>query len=90
MYPTTSNGLTTPHSQPAKTYTPNVINLDYPTGSRPCKQKATLTALFAPAGHVARRGPCNDYTACKFGQSRYRQDLVELNAFAVRLGVCHV
>lgn len=86
---TTNNGLTTPHSQPAETYTTTAIRPNYPTCSRPCKQEATLIALFALTGHTVRRGPCNDYLVSKFGHSRYCQDLSELQEFFVRLGGRH-
>ena len=88
MRPRTSNGLTTPHSQPAETYTPNAPSLHYPAGNGLCKQESTLIAQFALAGHVVRRGPCNDYMVCKFGHSQYCQDLIQLHAHAVRLEVC--
>ena len=90
MYPTTSNGLTTPHSQPAETFTPKAVSLHYPTGTGLCKQEATLIAQFALAGHVIHRGRCGDYTVCKFGKSHYCQDLIQLHAYALPLGVPHV
>ena len=89
MHSTTSNGLAAANNQPAETHTTNADKVNYPTGSRLSKQEATLMAQFALAGHLVHRGPCNDYMVCKFGHSRYCQDLVELHAFAVRLGVCH-
>lgn len=90
MHPTTSNGLTTPHSQPAEDYTPNAASQYYPTSGRLCKQEATLIAQLALAGHVVHRGRCADYTVCKFGKSHYCPDLIQLHAYAVRLGVSHV
>ena len=86
---TNSNGLTTPHSQPAETYTLSINDLDYPTGKRQRKEEATLLARLALAGHVVHRGRCGDYTVCKYGYAHYCQDLIELQAFAVRLGVRH-
>jgi len=84
---TMRNGLTTPHSQPAETYTLNTNDLDYATGKRQRKAEATLLARLALAGHVVHLGRCKDYTVCKYGYAHYCQDLDELNAFAVRLGV---
>lgn len=90
MHLTKSNGLTTPNSQPAETYKLASNTPDYPDGKRLCKVEATKLERLTQSWYLKRHGPCNDYTARKFGQSRYCQDLVELNAFAVRLGVCHV
>ena len=89
MHSTKSNGLAAANNQPAETYTPNATSPNYPTGGHLCKQEATLIAQFALAGHVVRRGSCNDYTVSKFGHSQYCQDLSELQEFSVRLGVCH-
>ena len=89
MHSKTSNGLVAANNQPAETYTPNATSPNYPTGGHLCKQEATLIAQFALAGHVVRRGSCNDYTVSKFGHSRYCQDLSELQEFSVRLGVCN-
>ena len=83
------NGLTTPHSQPAETYTLSTNDLDYPTGKRLRKAESTLLARLALAGHVVHRGRCDDYTVCKYGYAHYCQDLNDLQAFAVRLGVSH-
>ena len=83
------NGLTTPHSQPAETYTLITNDLDYPTGKRLRKAESTLLARLALAGHFVHRGRCDDYTVCKYGYAHYCQDLNDLHAFAVRLGVSH-
>jgi len=84
---TMRNGLTTPHSQPAETFTLNTNDLDCPTSKRLRKAESTLLARLALAGHVVHRGRCNDYTVCKYGYAHYCQDLDELHVFAVRLGV---
>ena len=89
MHSTKSNGLAAANNQPAETYTPKATSPNYPTGGRLSKVEATLIVRFALAGHVVRRGSCNDYTVSKFGHSRYCQDLSELQEFSVRLGVCH-
>lgn len=89
MHPTNSNGLAAANNQPAKTYTLSTNDLDFPTGQRLRKEESTLLARLALAGHVVHRGRCNDYTVCKYGYAHYCQDLIELHAFAVRLGVCH-
>ena len=86
---TNSNGLAAANNQPAKTYTQNTNDLDFPTGQRKRKDESTLLARLALAGHVVHRGKCNDYTVCKWGLAYYAQDLAELKAFAIRLGVCH-
>ena len=87
---TKGNGMTTPHSHPAKTNTQNTSDLDFPTGQRQRKDEATVIARLALAGHVVHRGDCNDYTVGKWGLSYYAQDLSELTAFATRLGVRNV
>ena len=88
MHPTMSNGLAAANNQPAETNTLNTNNLDFPTGQRQRKDESTLLARLALAGHVVHRGRCNDYSVCKYGYAQYCQDLIELHAFAVRLGVC--
>ena len=65
-------------------------DLDFPTGQRQRKAESTLLARLALAGHVVHRGECNDYTLRKYGYAHYRQDLAELTAFAIRLGVRNV
>ena len=86
---TNSNGLAAANNQPAETYTLSINDLDYPTGKRQRKGELVLVARLALAGHVVRRGCCDDFTVCKYGYSQYCQDLIELHVFAVRLGVCH-
>jgi hypothetical protein len=87
---TNSNGLTTPHSQPAETYTLDTNDFNYATSTRQRKAESTLLARLALAGHVVHKGRCDDYTVCKYGYAHYCQDIAELHAFAVRLGVCDV
>lgn len=89
MHPTKSNGLTTPHSQPAETYKPSTITLNYPTGRLLRKVESTLIASLALAGYVVRFGHSDDYTVTKFGLTQYCQDLNDLRTFARRLGVRH-
>lgn len=86
---TNSNGVTATNSRPAETYTLSTNDLDYPTGRRQRKEETTLLARLAYAGHVVHCGRSDDYTVCKYGYAQYCQDLEELHAFAVRLGVCH-
>ena len=86
---TNSNGLAAANNQPAETFTLSLNDLDYPTGKRLRKAESTLLARLALAGHFVNRGRCDDYTVCKYGYAHYCQDLIELHAFAVRLGVCH-
>ena len=90
MNATNSNGLAAANNQPAKTYTQNTNDLNFATCKRQRKDESTLIARLALAGHVVYRGNCNDYTVCKWGLSFYAQDLAELSAFAIRLGVRNV
>jgi hypothetical protein len=85
-----SNGLAAANNQPAKTHTTNNTQPHYLTDSRLRKEEQTLIALFALAGHIVHRGRCEDYIVCKFGYSRYCQDLNDLRVFAMRLGLRHV
>ena len=87
MHPTKSNGLTTPHGQPAETYKLSNLHIHYPTVKRMSKVEATLIARFALAGYVVLYGQSDDYTVCQFGSAQYCQDLKELNIYSVRLGV---
>jgi hypothetical protein len=50
----------------------------------------TLLALFTLAGHVAAHRRCDHFTVCKSGHPRFVQDLFQLHAFALSLGVSHV
>jgi hypothetical protein len=86
---TNSNGLAAANNQPAETYILNTNNFDCLTSKRLSKVESTLLARLALAGHVVHRGRCNDFTVCKYGYVYYCQDLDELHAFAVRLGVSH-
>lgn len=83
-----SNGLAAANNQPAETHKANTDH--YPTDTRLRKEELTLIAQFALAGHVVHRGRYDDFIVCKFGYSRYCQDLNELHAFAMRMGLCHV
>ena len=48
---------------------------------------ANQLARLALAGHVVHRGDIGDFTACKYGMTRYCKDFAELQAFARQLGV---
>jgi hypothetical protein len=85
-----SNGLAATNNQPAKTDTQNTNDLDFPTTERQGKEESTLLVRLAMAGHVVHRGNCSDFTVCKYGFAQYCQDLAELTAFAIRLGVRNV
>jgi hypothetical protein len=79
---------------PAPTKTQNAFqtdtnDLDSATGARQRKDESTLLAQLAQAGHVVHKGGFDDYTVCKFGLAKYCQDLTELRAFALQLGVIH-
>jgi hypothetical protein len=84
---TNSNGMTTPHSHPAKTNTLNTNNLDFPTGQRQRKAVSTVTAQLALHGHAVHALMCGDFLVCKYGLSYYAQDFEALQAFAKKLGV---
>ena len=45
------NGLDAANDQPAKTFTQNTNDLDYPTGQRNSKAEANLRAILALNGH---------------------------------------
>lgn len=85
-----SNGMTATNSHPAKTHTQNTNDLNFATCKRQRKDESNLIARLALAGHVVHRGNCNDFTVSKWGLSYYAQDLTELSAFAIRLGVRNV
>ena len=51
------------------------------------KAEATQIAELALAGHAVHKGKSGDYLVCKYGLTRYCQDLDDLQAFARRLGV---
>ena len=86
---TNSNGLTTPHSQPAETYKLSTNDLDFATGTRHSKAESNLRALLALAGHAVCPLKDGAYLVTNFGYTHYATDLEGLQAFAVRLGVCH-
>ena len=65
-------------------------DLNFVTDERQRKDESTVIARLALAGYVVHRSNCNDYTVCKYGYAHYCQDLSELTAFAVRLGVRNV
>ena len=65
-------------------------DLDFPTGQRPSKAVATLTAQLALAGHTVHKLQCGDFLVCKRGCSQcaqYVQDLDALQHLARKLGV---
>ena len=87
--PTSANGLTTPHSQPAESYTLNTNGLDYPTGHRTGKASAALKAKFARAGHLVHDGGNEDYIVVKadWCMSRHCPNYAALVSFGRILGV---
>ena len=65
-------------------------DLDFPTGQRPSKAVATLTAQLALAGHTVHQLQCRDFLVCKWGYSQYAQyvqDPEALQHLARKLGV---
>ena len=96
MRPTKGNGLTAGNSQPAKTHTkhttileapPTIVNVVDLATERQAKDAATLIARFAMAGHAVHRGDAGDFLVCRYGLSRWCENLAALQAFAVRVGV---
>ncbi len=53
------------------------------------KAIATQIARLALADHAVHKGSAGDFTVCKYGSSRYRQDFVDPQTFARQLGVNH-
>ena len=64
----------------------NVV--DFSTERR-AKDTATLIAQFALAGHTVHRSDTGDFLVCRYGHSRWCENLDALRAFAVRVGVRH-
>ncbi len=89
MTPTNSNGLAAANNQPAKTYTQNTNDLDFATGARRSKAESNIRAVLALAGHAVYQLKDGGYLVCKYGYSHHASSLEALQAFAVRLGVCH-
>jgi len=53
------------------------------------KAIANQIARLALAGHHVIKSDSSDYTACKYGQTRFCANFAELAAFARQLGVDH-
>lgn len=51
------------------------------------KTEATVTANLALLGHAVHKGQSGDFVVCKYGVTRYCQDLAALKAFVGQLGV---
>ena len=51
------------------------------------KTVATVIAKFALAGHVVQKGAGGDFLVCKYGLSRWCENLPALLEFAKKLGV---
>jgi hypothetical protein len=87
MDATKGNGLTTPHSQPAKTLSKHTA--DSATIDQHSKAESNLIERLVLARHTVHQGRDGDYIVSKYGLSRYCTDLAELQTFAIKLGVCH-
>jgi hypothetical protein len=85
---TNSNGLTAGNSQPAETYILSTNDLDYPHSERRSKAESNLRALLALAGHSVHPLRDGGYLVAKWGYTYQADDIADLQAFAVRLGVC--
>lgn len=84
--PTNGNGLTTPHSQPAKLNTKTSLILGSIQGADDSKAIANQIARLALAGHYVIKGDRGDFTVCKYGLTRYCANLAELATFARQIG----
>lgn len=62
--------------------------LDFATGARHSKAESNLRALLALAGHAVYTLKDGAYLVSKYGYAHHATDLKDLQAFAVRLGVC--
>lgn len=86
--------MNAPHKSecPAATghYANQITNdLDFATGARHGKAESNLRALLALAGHAVYPLRDGAYLVSKYGYTHHATDLEGLQAFAVRLGVCH-
>ena len=50
------------------------------------KGKAEISRL-TQAGHAVQKGSVRDFTVCKYGMSKYSQDVEELQAFSRKVGL---
>jgi len=73
--PENDHGLTTQHSQPAKSTTQTTAAI-----------VGNLIARMALKGHIVIRGDRGDFTSCAYGLTRYCKDIAELEAFARKVG----
>lgn len=64
-------------------------DLDYPQSERHSKAESTLCALLALAGHSVHPMRDGGYLVAKWGYTYHANDIADLQAFAVRLGVCN-
>jgi hypothetical protein len=67
----------------------NTNDLDYPQSERQSKAESSLRALLALAGHSVHPLREGGYLVAKWGYTYQADDIADLQAFAVRLGVCH-
>lgn len=84
---TNSNGLTAINSQPAETFTPSTNDLDYPQSERRSKAESNLSAVLALSGYAVHPLRDGGYLVAKWGSTYESDDMADLQAFAVRLGV---
>ncbi len=79
-------GLDAAKDQPAKTFTQNTKNFDYPTGQRNNKAEANLhamLALYRQSVYVLRT---DGYLISKWGYTHHARAIESLKAFTRRLG----
>ena len=67
----------------------DITDFDYPQSERHGKAESTLRALLALAGHSVHPMRDGGYLVAKWGYTYHADDLADLQAFAMRLGVCH-
>jgi hypothetical protein len=62
-------------------------DLDYPQSERQSKAESNLCAVLALAGHSLHPLRDGGYLVAKWGYTYHADDIADLHAFAVRLGV---
>ena len=90
MHSTKCNGLAAANNQPAEKYKLSAEHLDFAIGTKSSKAESTLLARLALAGHSVHPLREGGYLVSKWNYTFHAGDADELQAFAVRLGVCHV
>ena len=64
-------------------------DLNFATDTRKSKTESNLRAMYAIAGHTVHTLKDGGYLVSKYGYTHHAIDLNGLQAFAVRVGICH-